>query len=704
MRHLPAADRNRQPEQDTDRASRPTNRAFRPAWHQQSIEFPEAQTASLGGCLEGPPVLLTHSLRRAIAACASVLLVLGLVGLASSPSQADGGLSTVKGELKSPNQTFDISPVTVRFYRATGEFDSPWVLAATTQTYPQGGDSHTRFEYSVQLADGTYRATINEIDDGTAAWGAWAPTNWASWDGTDQFVVNGANVSLWYTQLEFRGGTITGKVTDQCGGNIRSPGLRVYDANQPSAPSVYEVWGETDGTYSIRGLVGPTKLKVGYPEAWYGGGESFAAATTIEVEPGGLSTGRDISTRRPLDLTPGRTQTYGGKVTTPDGQNIAGIAVRYYRHTDDNANPLVLEKTVYTNSYGFSADLPPGEYRVSFNEINDGTSASGAWQSRWSPANPANFTCLDAGISVYPTVQMSHSGGPITGRITDARGNPITGASVQAYDASGTTAATPEPSTSTLTNANGEYTAHALSGSTKLRFSKTGYNAAEWYDNATTFGTATSLTVPIGDTSAGHDVVLADAQMTSTRAPDISGTPNYGRTVSRVAGRYSPYPVKLTYQWMRRSSTLTPITGERSTTYKVRTTDIGKRLVLRETATPVGNYPGVKPVTRYSADTERVKRNTTLSTRAWYSSGTIKVRITVKVAGIAHPKGTVVVRLQAYKSNGYRGSLKSKTVTFRDGKATVSFKGSRGTYSWNAKYAGTTTVASAGKSGFGSLF
>lgn len=658
--------------------------------------------------------MLTHPVRRAIAACASVLLLLGLVGLASSPSQAEEGLSTVKGELKSPFQTFDISPVTVRFYRATGEIDSPWALAATTQTYPQGGDSHTRFEYSVQLADGTYRATINEIDDGTAAWGAWAPTTWSNWDGATEFLVDGTNRSIWPTQLEFRGGTITGKVTDQCGVDAQSPYLQVYDASQPSAPSVYLVSGETDGTYSIRALLGPTKLKKpSFQETWYGG-DSFATATPITVDPSGVSAGHDILARRRLDLTPGKVQTIWGNVNGPDGKGIVGLAVRYYRNTGDAAAPLVLEKTVYTQpasaSTGpdgrFTADVPPGEYKITVNETDDGTPASHAWQSRSYPSKASTFMCLDAGVNRDTTIVMSHGGGSITGRVTDPRGNPVSGATVQAYDATGATdSVAPGPSTSTVTNSNGEYTSHALSGSTKFRFFKTGYNAAEWYDDAADFGSATSLTVPVGDTSAGHDAVLADAQMTSTKVPGISGTPNYGRTVSRVAGRYSPYSVKLTYQWMRRTSTLTPITGERSTTYKVRTTDIGKRLVLRETATPVGNYPGVKPITRYSAYTERVKRNTTLSTRAWYSSGTIKVRVTVKVAGVAHPKGTVVVRLQKYKSNGYRdGSQKSKTVTFRDGKATVSFKGSRAIYSWNAKYAGTTTVAAGYDSGRGSLF
>jgi len=65
----------------------------------------------------------------------------------------------------------------------------------------------------------------------------------------------------------------------------------------------------------------------------------------------------------------------------------------------------------------------------------------------------------------------------------------------------------------------------------------------------------------------------------STRAPKISGSKQVGRTLTAVAGRWSEGGVKVGYQWLRNGK---PISGAKSTKYKLVAADAGARIGLRE--------------------------------------------------------------------------------------------------------------------------
>ncbi len=665
-------------------------------------------------------LLLSHALRRAIAACASILLVLGFIGLTSSSSSADEALWTVRGNLSPPSSTGLLSSVTVRFYKATGNSDEPWLLAETAHS---SVESATRGDYTAHLPAGTYRATINEFDDGSAAWGAWKPQVWDKpQDPVDQFTVSGANLYLGQTKLEFRGGTITTKLIDQCGSTPVYTSFRIYDATLASPQASYsEAPREESGGYQLHVLSKPTKIVVeasgmyqlSYPATWYGDAPSFETAKAITLDPSDVTASHDIVLRRPLDLSPGGVQTLSGVVQAPDHTGIVGVPVRFYRATNDPEDPWSLESTTTTQpvdsnnpsgrpSGRFDARLPAGEYRVTVNEATNGEPSSRAWQARLLPntaTTNASVICLERNSGRNASTTLDYAGGPITGRLTSPRGLPIKGASVEAYDASGEAGApVPAPSTVAVTDVNGEYTAHALSGATKLRFVKEGYTLPAWF-GGTSFDTATRLTVPVDGSSTGNDAVLFDAPLRSTTAPRLRVTALYGNKVSAYEGKWAPgYAVTRSYRWARKSGTkLTWVSSSSSSSmYTVRSGDVGKRLVVRETVTPVGNFPGVPAGVRYSTASNIVKRVSKLSLTSKRSGGRLKITVRVSVKGVSHPKGTV--KLRARKTSG--GGSKSKTVTFKDGKATWTFKASAGGWAYAGTYIGSSTVAPAYDDGY----
>jgi len=64
-------------------------------------------------------------------------------------------------------------------------------------------------------------------------------------------------------------------------------------------------------------------------------------------------------------------------------------------------------------------------------------------------------------------------------------------------------------------------------------------------------------------------------------APEVTGTPRLGQTLTAVPGTWSPDPEELAYQWLRNGVPITSATGP---TYVVRLGDVGRRLTVRVTA------------------------------------------------------------------------------------------------------------------------
>ena len=127
---------------------------------------------------------------------------------------------------------------------------------------------------------------------------------------------------------------------------------------------------------------------------------------------------------------------------------------------------------------------------------------------------------------------------------------------------------------------------------------------------------------------SGQVTVAAAAPATapvSTARPKVSGSAKVGSTLTGSAGGWTAnYPLTYAYQWFRDGAT---ISGATKTTYKVTTSDAGRKLSLRVTATSAG-----KSATATSSATSTVPRYATIK-------GTVKVGKKVTVSKYGFPSG-----------------------------------------------------------------
>jgi hypothetical protein len=103
-----------------------------------------------------------------------------------------------------------------------------------------------------------------------------------------------------------------------------------------------------------------------------------------------------------------------------------------------------------------------------------------------------------------------------------------------------------------------------------------------------------------------HSVTKTSAQTSAVPAgnlassvPTISGTASLGATLTAEVGSWGPAPVSFSYQWYQDGAA---IGGTNSSTYVIRTDDVGKRLSVGVT----GNKVGYSSVQRRSAETAAV--------------------------------------------------------------------------------------------------
>ncbi len=679
--------------------------------------------------------------RSALTVFASVLLMIGLISFTSTPSQADDPPTyRLGGHVLLPTNGGGIPDVAVRIFRATDDPDNPWMLQTTTHTSREY--EHDGY-FEVYVPAGTYRIAFNDTDDGGVAWRVWQPLD----DGDTffgfplrNFVLDADhNYAYFSVNLKYRGGLITGTATDQCGSPVIDARVEAYDQtgipadfNQLNPDQLYPLIRSTDshGNYSIPALNGPTKLHFwrpyepsyspGFQDLWLGDSATIDSATTVTVAAGDTSPGHNIELTRILRTT-GASPTDTGTVVDPEEKGIPNVGVSFYRSTTDRTvGPWALEKTVVTGdgidngddnwAAGYwHVELPVGVYRAVFNDPSTAGTAAKTWSTGFNgPATSFDSSlgdCNQGGEDGYRTPEVLHYRlSPISGRLTDLRGAPAAGATVEAYDADDTSTS-PGAILRATTNANGEYSIHGVGDSTKLRFSKTGVYLPEWSGDATTFATAEPIATSVDTPSAGNDAVLADAPIRSVTAPVIRGSAKLGTSFTTTGGTWAPYPVTLSYQWFRKSGTTTrPISGAKYSHYLLKTIDLGKVLSVRVTASPKAGYPGIARVIKTSASSPRVRRGSSLSISSDTSGHKIKVTIRVKITGISGPDGKVTVSYSKLKQTSYgfieTGTITTKRVSYTNGKATLTINAGKGWWGYGARLAQTSTVFGASDSDY----
>lgn len=261
--------------------------------------------------------MLSHPLRRAVAACASTLLVLGLVSVAT-PSQAAEGYGTISGRVFDPEGR-PRGYVDITVYGATGDPQNPWedLHLGEESGYDDSG-SHPEVvgTYSISLAPGTYRlgfalGSQGEITGGE--YGGQFYNDVQSIESAESIeVVAGADNGGHDVHLRYEGGTISGTVTGVDGLPLAYVEVGGYRADQGygdmapfhNDPNI-STTTDQNGHYTLQTRGIPVWLYFsqdtgGYVGEYFDNAQVVSEATAIQA-----STGTDVpGTNAVLDSLP----------------------------------------------------------------------------------------------------------------------------------------------------------------------------------------------------------------------------------------------------------------------------------------------------------------------------------------------------------------------------------------------------------------
>lgn len=182
-------------------------------------------------------------------------------------------------------------------------------------------------------------------------------------------------------------------------------------------------------------------------------------------------------------------------------------------------------------------------------------------------------------------------------------------------------------------------------------------------------------------TSFGMSLVFGPATLVNTTRPRVSGTPVVGRVLTASGGAWSQPDISRSFRWLRNGL---PIAGATGSTYKPTTSDIGKALSVRVTASKVGFVNG----TATSARVGPVQALATLSVRVIKQTRVVVFKIAVGASGVSISRrdGTVAALI---------GSTRLQRVTVIDGFVTIKVPRRKRKTVYTFNYSGTSLIASA---------
>jgi len=401
-----------------------------------------------------------------------------------------------------------VPDITVVAYDQSGDWES------STTTDSSGG-------YSIGgLATGDYRIEFRD-DEGVflAEW----------WDGQPDFdsampvaVTEGSDTGGVDAVL-LRAGSVSGVVTDSAGDPISGVVVYVYDESYYSVGSATT---DSAGLYSVGGLAsGEYRVEfISYRRVlteWFQDQPDFDSATPVVVVEGSNTSG--------VDAVLTRTGSISGAVTDTLGAPVEGVRV-YVRVGSGSWGNL-------TDSSGaYSLDgLAPGEYRVEFRDY-DGVFLS-EWFDDKSDFDSATPVVVTEGSETGGVDAVLSLAGSVSGVVTDSAGDPISGISVTARDASN------EYVRSATTGPSGAYSIGGLA-SGEYRLSFYDYDRvffSEWFDDQPDFDSATPVVVVEGSDTGGIDAVLTRTSRISGVVTDASGVPVEGVRIRALESSGSWY-------------------------------------------------------------------------------------------------------------------------------------------------------------------
>lgn len=481
---------------------------------------------------------------------------------------------------------------------------------------------------------------------------------------------------------------ITGTITNAATQPLRGIDVTAFDlAGEPVGGSTTGSSGEFDlrwlspGTYRLA-FTDPAGQYL--TEYWNNVTTSLDDATSIVLGIAEIEANKNAVLALDPTPQPGVVD-LKGRVTGPNGIPADGVIVDVY--APGEVLPTSQTRTDHDGNYDFR-DLVSGSYKLFFFSNDEEqffdpdylpyvSEYSGHKQDRALAASVA--VSEDAIPPAVYDMQLPRLG-EISGTVTSANSSrPLTDVWVHVADADEADAGW------STADGLGNYRALVPPGTHKVGFDGTSYTDGvgwtsfirEYWNNSPTLSSARTVTVGSGQRVSGVNATLT-VDLAVLAAPRIIGTPIVGRVLTATTGDWNLTAQNTyTYTWLRGT---TVVQDGTSPTYVVKAADAGGALTVRVEATHnslqgVATSAAVRPK---HASTTRVAGTSPKPRVA-------KLAVTVGVAGVTNPGGTLVVK---------RGSKVVKTgVAVVNGKAIVTLKRQpAGRQRYTVSYSGTAKV------------
>lgn len=180
-------------------------------------------------------------------------------------------------------------------------------------------------------------------------------------------------------------------------------------------------------------------------------------------------------------------------------------------------------------------------------------------------------------------------------------------------------------------------------------------------------------------------VDLADVDtIAAIVAPQVSGQPVYGATLTATSGTWNTKGLTLRHQWLRDGRA---ITGASRASYRLGASDVGHRISVRVTASKAGLGAASSTSASTGKVAKAISRVKVTTSKSTVKKGA-KVNIAVRAVSAGSPRGTVRI---------YENGKKVKTITLPvSGRKSVKVRlGTKGLRTIKVVYSGNATTAPA---------
>lgn len=314
-------------------------------------------------------------------------------------------------------------------------------------------------------------------------------------------------------------GSIQGRVTASNGAPISAATVTAYrygvgNDGQSGWLAVSNVNTEGDGRYTLVALP-PATYRVGflvygqsvhYVPAFFTNAATLSDATDIALAAGQQVTGIDAA----LDIA----GSIRGRVTNTAGEPLNSMTVRLWQQSNDGAwleQPKVT--TTPAGDYQLT-DLTAGRYRVGFVDEFAPPQYATEYYNDASVLEKATDLVVSLNMTVTDINAQLGLRSHITGRATNTQGQPLDELNVVAYRwaTEGQFAGIWQGAGTTSTDSNGLYDlAYLEQGVYRIEFQENGsrnFYLDEFYNNAYSLDSATSITVPRSTTVPNINITL----------------------------------------------------------------------------------------------------------------------------------------------------------------------------------------------------